>query len=59
MARDAIQLKLVVLEDEKAKIPRPTELEELYESLDEAMEGYIEVKLQNNMRIPLPNGGDM
>lgn len=29
MARDAIQLKLVVLEDEKAKIPRPTELENI------------------------------
>ncbi len=34
-------------------------LEELYESLDEAMEGYIEVKLQNNMIIPLPKGLDM
>lgn len=34
-------------------------LEELYESLDEAMEGYIEVKLQNNMIIPLPKGVDM
>lgn len=34
-------------------------LEELYESLDEAMEGYIDVKLQNNMIIPLPKGVDM
>ena len=34
-------------------------LEELYESLDEAMEGYIEVKLQNNMIIPLPKEVDM
>ena len=34
-------------------------LEELYESLDEAMKGYIEVKLQNNMIIPLPKGVDM
>lgn len=34
-------------------------LEELYESFDEAMEGYIEVKLQNNMIIPLPKGVDM
>ena len=34
-------------------------LEELYESLDEAMEGYIEVKLHNNMIIPLPKGLDM
>ncbi len=34
-------------------------LEELYESLDEAMEGYIEAKLQNNMIIPLPKEVDM
>ena len=34
-------------------------LEELYESLDEAMEGYIEAKLQNNKIIPLPNEVDM
>lgn len=30
-------------------------LQELYESLNEAMEGYIEVKLENNLPIPLPN----
>lgn len=29
-------------------------VEELYESLNEAMEGYIEVKLENNLPIPLP-----
>ncbi len=29
-------------------------LEELYESLNEAMEGYIEVKLENNLPIPIP-----
>ena len=29
-------------------------LEELYESLNEAMEGYIEVKLENNLQIPVP-----
>ncbi len=27
---------------------------ELYESLNEAMEGYIEVKLENNIPIPMP-----
>lgn len=27
---------------------------ELYESLNEAMEGYIEVKLDNNIPIPMP-----
>lgn len=31
-----------------------TTLEELYESLNEAMEGYLEVKLANNLPIPLP-----
>lgn len=30
-------------------------LEELYESLNEAMEGYLEVKLENNLPIPLPD----
>ena len=29
-------------------------LEELYEDLNEAMEGYIEVKLENNLPIPIP-----
>lgn len=30
-------------------------LEELYESLDEAMESYIEVKLENKLTIPVPD----
>ncbi len=30
-------------------------LEELYESLNEAMEGYLEVKLENNLPIPTPD----
>lgn len=29
-------------------------LDELYESLNEALEGYLEVKLENNVPIPLP-----
>ena len=29
-------------------------LEELYEGLNEAMEGYIEVKLENGLKIPVP-----
>ncbi len=29
-------------------------LEGLYESLNEAMEGYLEVKLENNLPIPVP-----
>ena len=29
-------------------------LDELYECLNEAMEGYLEVKLENNLPIPLP-----
>lgn len=29
-------------------------LDELYECLNEAMEGYIEVKLENNLPIPVP-----
>ena len=33
-------------------------LEELYESLDEAMEGYIEVKLEKNLPIPEPVTAD-
>ncbi len=32
----------------------PDTLAELYENLNEAMEGYIEVKLENNMPIPIP-----
>lgn len=33
-------------------------LEELYESLNEAMEGYIEVKLENNLPIPVPEAAE-
>lgn len=33
-------------------------LDELYESLNEAMEGYIEVKLENNLPIPTPETAD-
>lgn len=33
-------------------------LDELYESLNEAMEGYIEVKLENNLPIPEPATAD-
>lgn len=29
-------------------------LEELYEGLNEAMEGYIEVKLENGLPVPMP-----
>ena len=29
-------------------------LEELYENLNEAMEGYLEVKLERNLTIPIP-----
>ena len=29
-------------------------LEELYENLNEAMEGYLEVKLERNLPIPIP-----
>lgn len=29
-------------------------LEELYESLNEAMEGYLEAKIENNLPIPVP-----
>jgi predicted HicB family RNase H-like nuclease len=29
-------------------------LEELYEGLNEAMEGYLEVKLENGLSIPIP-----
>ena len=30
-------------------------LEELYESLNESMEGYLEVKLEHNLSVPLPD----
>lgn len=33
-------------------------LEELYQNLNEAMEGYIEVKLENNLPIPKPESVD-
>nr|WP_305115536.1 toxin-antitoxin system HicB family antitoxin [uncultured Acetatifactor sp.] len=33
-------------------------IEELYESLNEAMEGYIKVKLENNLPIPEPERAD-
>lgn len=33
-------------------------LEELYENLNEAMEGYIEVKLENDLPIPVPETVD-
>jgi len=33
-------------------------LEELYQSLNEAMEGYIEAKLENNLPIPVPGTAD-
>lgn len=29
-------------------------LEELYQSINEAMEGYLEVKLENHLPVPLP-----
>lgn len=33
-------------------------LEELFEGLDEAMEGYLEVKLKNNLPIPKPGSAE-
>lgn len=33
-------------------------LEELYQSLNEAMEGYLEVRQENNMPIPVPETTD-
>ena len=33
-------------------------LEELYQSLNEAMEGYLEVKLENNLPVPIPETVD-
>lgn len=33
-------------------------LEELYQSLNEAMEGYLEVRQENNMPIPIPEAVD-
>ena len=33
-------------------------MEELYQSLNEAMEGYFEVKQENNLPIPIPETAD-
>ena len=33
-------------------------LEELYQGLNEAMEGYLEVKLENNLPVPIPETVD-
>ncbi len=33
-------------------------LDELYANLNEAMEGYIEVKLENHLPIPIPESAD-
>ena len=33
-------------------------IEELYENLNEAMEGYIQVKLENGFDVPLPESSD-
>ena len=33
-------------------------LDELYENLNEAMEGYLEVKLENNLHVPIPEDTD-
>ena len=33
-------------------------LEELYESLNEAIEGYIEIKLENNLPVPTPESAE-
>lgn len=33
-------------------------LDELYENLNEAMQGYLEVKLENNLPIPIPDDPD-
>lgn len=33
-------------------------LEGLYDSLNEAMEGYLQVKLENNLPIPIPESAD-
>ncbi|MCD7862529.1 MAG: toxin-antitoxin system HicB family antitoxin [Lachnospiraceae bacterium] len=33
-------------------------LDELYESLNEAMEGYLEVKLENQLPVPIPSTTD-
>lgn len=33
-------------------------LDELYESLNEALEGYLEVKLENNLPIPIPESAN-
>lgn len=33
-------------------------LDELYENLNEAMEGYLEIKLENNLPIPIPEDAE-
>ena len=33
-------------------------MDELYESLNEAMEGYLEVKLENHLPIPIPEDAE-
>ena len=33
-------------------------LEELYKGLNEAMEGYLEVKIENGLKIPMPERAD-
>lgn len=33
-------------------------IEELYQNLNEAMEGYIEIKLENGLQVPLPERND-
>ena len=33
-------------------------LEELYQGLNEAMEGYLEAKLENNLPVPIPETAD-
>ncbi|MCD8130791.1 MAG: toxin-antitoxin system HicB family antitoxin [Lachnospiraceae bacterium] len=33
-------------------------LDDLYESLNEAMEGYLETKIENHLNIPLPSTAD-
>lgn len=33
-------------------------LQELYESLKEAMEGYLQIKIENNLPIPIPEASE-
>ncbi|MCH5338039.1 MAG: toxin-antitoxin system HicB family antitoxin [Acetatifactor sp.] len=33
-------------------------LDELYQNLNEAMEGYLEIKIENNLPIPIPESAD-